>query len=442
MVDRHYSKELELELFDELKESPFITFNIIVDDQDIDIFLKSVFIGADNFHITFCLEQVDRSFDFENQLKRHSNRLHFFFPVKHSGPTPHEVESFKARYPWLKVNPVVTGVIYNFEWSNFQDRNPTVGVEVERRSIDSRVKPLISIIIPVFDHVTELGLTLNQISKQTLCNDFFEVLIIEDGSNDSSEEMVREFSGSFPLINLSYVYLNRPRPRSMGDNCWRSMVARNYGASMSRSNILLFLDSDTLINNDFLDELITAHKGHDVIQACRYHLTKEATRLVVDDPQLIDKDFRELKKKTCTRSNNYFEDFQENTVDWSSLEHGWRYASTFCFSVKKELFVTYGSFSKSYCFYGFDDVELGYRMFKGGERFHLLKQDVYALRHEERRSEYMNDADKKEALFLSSAKLFYFQNLGSDIFEALKPFYESEHGMNGKKRTSENHDIS
>ena len=133
------------------------------------------------------------------------------------------------------------------------------------------------------------------------------------------------------------------------------------------------------------------------------------TESIHDNPLHFGGSFSKLEGETRSRSNNYFEDFQRETSDWNKVEFGWRYASTFCFSVKKEKFLSYGGFSKSYCFYGFDDVELGYRMFCQGEKFHLLKEDVYALFHEEKRSEYNDDKEKKKSLHSSSAKLFYFQ---------------------------------
>ncbi len=396
-IDRHLE---EFKISDAL-EHPRLLFNIII-DSSMDDWEKMKLLSQKN-NIIFTIH-MDKDCEFPKELLR----AHFFFPLDTWDPTL--VESFSARNHQCEILPPLTGRIFETRWSDFEDRSPQPSVI----DIKNQSKRLLSIVIPVYNHNKELNLTLKTLSKQSIDKNLFEVLIIDDGSDDSCKSIYDDLS----IENKSFYYLPRPSSRSMGDNKCRVTVARNFGALKANGEIILFLDADTLLTNDFLSNLLKSHENFDVVQPRRLHLNEQATNALYRGETL-----EKVTEQVYSRSNNYFEDFQNKTKNWNDIPFGWRYASTFCFSVKKKFFEKTGGFSKSFCFYSFEDVELGYRLFLAGNKFHLLADNVYALFHEKNRSEYMNDSDKKINLHRKSAQLFYHQNLDSNIYEAMKFYF-------------------
>lgn len=87
-------------------------------------------------------------------------------------------------------------------------------------------QPLVSIIIPTYNHAKYLNKALNSIIRQTYNN--FEIIVIDDGSTDDTKEIVCKYE------NVIYVYQK---------NAGLS-AARNNGLSYSKGDFLLFLDAD------------------------------------------------------------------------------------------------------------------------------------------------------------------------------------------------------
>jgi glycosyltransferase involved in cell wall biosynthesis len=105
--------------------------------------------------------------------------------------------------------------------------------------------PTVSVIIPTYNRKNMLRDTLNTISRQTYPVDLFDVIVVDDGSDDGTNLVTRE---TFPF-RLLY-----QRQSNQGD-----AAARNLGVSRSRNELLLFLDDDILVDENFMVNLICQH---------------------------------------------------------------------------------------------------------------------------------------------------------------------------------------
>jgi len=103
----------------------------------------------------------------------------------------------------------------------------------------------VSVIIPTYNRKDSLLRTLDSLSRQTFPADRFEVIVMDDGSTDGTEEIAEE---TFPFI-LRYVY----QTNSGG------VVARNRGASEAQGDLLVFLDDDMSPLADYIVSLAKAH---------------------------------------------------------------------------------------------------------------------------------------------------------------------------------------
>ena len=98
-----------------------------------------------------------------------------------------------------------------------------------------------SFIIPVYNRPEETQELLESLVALKT-NLEFEVVIIEDGSNISSEDVVNAFRQK---LNLSYYFKANSGP---GDS-------RNYGMQRANGNYFIILDSDCILPENYLNEV-------------------------------------------------------------------------------------------------------------------------------------------------------------------------------------------
>tara|TARA_B100000029_G_scaffold449816_1_gene473305 strand:+ start:301 stop:1311 length:1011 start_codon:yes stop_codon:yes gene_type:complete len=100
----------------------------------------------------------------------------------------------------------------------------------------------ISFIIPVFNRPDEVKELLESFSKLSSSKDF-EIVIIEDGSTNDSREVVENFKGQ---LNISYYKKKNTGP---GDS-------RNYGMKLAKGNYFIILDSDCILPEDYMKNVM------------------------------------------------------------------------------------------------------------------------------------------------------------------------------------------
>ncbi len=98
-----------------------------------------------------------------------------------------------------------------------------------------------SFIIPVYNRPDEINELLHSFSKLKTTTDF-EVVIIEDGSTQSSETIINTYKNQ---LNISYYKKNNSGP---GDS-------RNYGMKKALGNYFIILDSDCILPPQYLTEV-------------------------------------------------------------------------------------------------------------------------------------------------------------------------------------------
>ncbi|RBW63195.1 glycosyltransferase [Tenacibaculum sp. E3R01] len=95
-----------------------------------------------------------------------------------------------------------------------------------------------SIIIPVYNRPDEVDELLESITKQDY-QDEFEVIIIEDGSDQSSVSIVEKYNAK---LNIKYFYKENTG----------AGLSRNYGMKKASGNYFIILDSDVIVPQKYL----------------------------------------------------------------------------------------------------------------------------------------------------------------------------------------------
>ena len=103
---------------------------------------------------------------------------------------------------------------------------------------------MISIIIPALNESAYIEKTLKAIPKD------IEKIVVCNGCTDETEELSKKYAK---------VYSIKQRNVSL---------ARNYGALKSSGDIIIFLDADTIINNDLINKIKNL-KDKDFFGTCR-----------------------------------------------------------------------------------------------------------------------------------------------------------------------------
>ena len=98
-----------------------------------------------------------------------------------------------------------------------------------------------SIIIPVYNRPDEINELLESLLQSTYTDDY-EIVIVEDGSTITCEEVVAKYSNS---LNISYYYKENSGP---GDS-------RNFGMKKAKGDYFIIFDSDCIIPKQYLKEV-------------------------------------------------------------------------------------------------------------------------------------------------------------------------------------------
>ena len=106
----------------------------------------------------------------------------------------------------------------------------------------------ISFIIPVFNRPNEIRELLDSFSNLISSKDF-EIVIIEDGSTMDSKDVIEHFKGH---LNISYYKKKNSGP---GDS-------RNYGMKLAKGNYFIILDSDCILPEDYMKNVMDNLKNN------------------------------------------------------------------------------------------------------------------------------------------------------------------------------------
>jgi glycosyltransferase involved in cell wall biosynthesis len=107
-------------------------------------------------------------------------------------------------------------------------------------------RPFVTIVIPTRNRASLLLDALRSLARQDYSHDFYEVIVIDDGSTDATARVALQFSQATtaPLVRL----LRQP-PRNQS-------VARNRGVDDAKGSLIAFLDDDELAPAGWLSSLV------------------------------------------------------------------------------------------------------------------------------------------------------------------------------------------
>ena len=113
--------------------------------------------------------------------------------------------------------------------------------QIESVSQNEKGVFMISFIIPSYNSANTIKRAIESILNQTLKTEF-EVIVVDDGSNDNTEEVVRKYE------NDERIKYFKKENSGVADT-------RNYGVKVATGEYIIFVDSDDYISENLLKDI-------------------------------------------------------------------------------------------------------------------------------------------------------------------------------------------
>ncbi len=234
----------------------------------------------------------------------------------------------------------------------------------------------LTIVIPTHNRAEILSRCLEHLAEQTFQD--FQVIVIDDGSTDNTKEVAH--SWSFRFKNFKYIH-----QENLGQG-----NARNNGLNHALGNIILFIGDDILLIRTALQEHMFTHKKHPEIRVA-------VLGLVLWHPDITITDFMQWLTNGREGGTQFAYDLLKGkeTADFNFF-----YTSNI--SIKRKLLEKH-KFDPDFKSYGWEDIELGYRLTKEENlKIHYNKSAVgyhYHEINEESLAERMKSIGRSSRIF-------------------------------------------
>ena len=131
-------------------------------------------------------------------------------------------------------------------------------------------KPLISVIIPVYNAEDTLDKCIQSVREQEMKD--YEIILVDDGSTDQSKIICDTWAEEDAMVSVYHT-------ENKG-----AAAARNYGVSKAQGEFIAFVDSDDTISEIYLSYLWELMKEYDSdIAVCSYDKVYEGNRVIEVD---------------------------------------------------------------------------------------------------------------------------------------------------------------
>lgn len=249
----------------------------------------------------------------------------------------------------------------------------------------------VSVVIPSYNDSKALELTLTAFNCQTYPHDRYELVIVDDGSSDQTEDLVNSFEASYQVHYIKQCNMGRSK-------------ARNVGIEITSGEILIFNDADGIPSPDFIAQHVKYHQSdkptvviggkYDLLARWKdgipiryldkllavsghYEEVRQNVRLArqgQETPFLskadIQTDFNRVRRYVFRKSHhNWDEVYQVYSETLDGFFIPWILLVTINVSVSKSVLMKAGLFDESFIGWGLEDTELGYRLHKCGAKF-------------------------------------------------------------------------
>lgn len=202
-----------------------------------------------------------------------------------------------------------------------------------------------SIVIPAYNRSEKLRACADSLIAQEFDKKEYEIIVVDDGSTDNTRKMIKRMQKKSPVA-LAYFYQ---------DNSGQA-TARNRGIEEARGDIIIFIGDDIVPAQNFLAMHDRAHKWYPEINDAVLGFVTWHPKLAVTSLMSF-----------LERGGAIFGAFGGSQFAYDLLEGkreaDYRFFYTANISLKRGL-LEENKFDPWFSGYGWEDIELGYRLAK------------------------------------------------------------------------------
>ena len=147
---------------------------------------------------------------------------------------------------------------------------------------------LLSIIIPVYNVEAYVGRSLDSVFNTSASENEFEVIVVNDGTQDDSMTIVRR-------------YADRPNLTILEQENQGLSLARMNGLSMAKGDYVWFVDSDDWLVEDGVGTALRLLKERKDAEVLMFPIKRTGSLQFRDDPPFIDDNTMEVEGKVAMR---------------------------------------------------------------------------------------------------------------------------------------------
>ena len=218
----------------------------------------------------------------------------------------------------------------------------------------------LSVIIPTYNRKDILKKCLTAFFNQTYPQNMYEIIVVDDGSTDGTEEMIKT------MINDSSYELRYFKQENKGP-----AAARNVGIRNAKKDLVLFIGDDIITIGTLLEEHVKWHKLHpeENVAILGY---------VTWSPEIKVTPFMKWLEESGAQ---FGYPLIKNPDD---VSYNFFYTSNI--SMKRQFLLKYGLFDEDFPYAAWEDIELAYR---------LTWKDVRIVYNEKATGYHEHETDQK-----------------------------------------------
>jgi len=217
----------------------------------------------------------------------------------------------------------------------------------------------VAVVIPFYEQQSDLERVLAALQQQDYPKDLLEVVIADDGSKQQ------------PLIGQFDLRCTVVRQVDLG---FRAAAARNLGAASSTSDVLCFLDADTVPERDYITNIVRLPSivPDAVAVGRRRHADLDEWA-----PERVSRWLAGGAAPDELPEPRWLADAYEASSDLLVLDYrSYRYVISSVMCCSRELFDDIGGFDETFVGYGGEDWEFAHRAVACGANLHHARRAV------------------------------------------------------------------
>ncbi|HIC90427.1 MAG TPA: glycosyltransferase [Anaerolineae bacterium] len=208
---------------------------------------------------------------------------------------------------------------------------------------------MISVIVPAYNAADTINACLNALAAQTIPQDAYEVIVVDDGSTDDTAERARAAGA---------------RVRQQANQ--GPAAARNLGARHARGDLLLFTDADCAPAPDWIERLSAVFADPDVVGAKGAYLTHQQGLV----PRFVQAEYEDRYDRMA----------QAETID---------FIDTYSAAYRRDVFLENGGFDPILPTASVEDQEFSFRLAQKGYKLVFVPEARVYHRHDPTLRDYV-----------------------------------------------------